>query len=136
VTQYVKSIILETVVVGTHLAQAIDSPSITAENLITNKVTAISAVTPGTSISYTMNAPPTAVSRIINHPTPVFLVQTCVAIFFCNYFFNTSLGIIHIFLHPVNYLLPTTEDSRPDRTNRATHILGDLLIGESFNIPH
>ena len=55
---------LETAVVGTYLAQAIDSPGITAENLITNKVTAISAVTPGKSISYTMHAPPTAVSRI------------------------------------------------------------------------
>jgi hypothetical protein len=54
---------LETAVVSTHLAQPIDSPSVSGENLITNKVTAISPDTPDKSIDYTMYTLPTAVSR-------------------------------------------------------------------------
>ena len=61
-----EAIILETAVVPTHLAQAIDSPGISGESLINNKVTAISPDTPDKPISYTMHAPPTAVSRINN----------------------------------------------------------------------
>jgi len=45
--------ILETAVGSTHLAQPIDSPGISGENLITNKVTAISPDTPDKSIDYT-----------------------------------------------------------------------------------
>jgi hypothetical protein len=54
---------LETAVVSTHLAQPLDSPGISGESLITNKVTAISPDTPDKSRDYTMHALPTAVSR-------------------------------------------------------------------------
>jgi hypothetical protein len=47
-----------------------DSSGVTAENLITNKVTAISAVTPDKTISYAMHAPPTAVSRLKDETQP------------------------------------------------------------------
>jgi hypothetical protein len=65
-------IILETAVVATHLTQPIDSPGITAENLITNKVTVISAVIPDKPIAYAMHVPPTAVSRIITAANKLF----------------------------------------------------------------
>jgi molybdate transport system substrate-binding protein len=55
---------LETAVVSTHLAQPLDSPGISGESLITNKVTAISPDTPDKSRDYTMHALPTAVSRL------------------------------------------------------------------------
>jgi P-type Cu+ transporter len=55
---------LETAVGSTHLAQPIDSPGISGENIITNKVTAISSDTPDKSIDDTIHALPTAVSRI------------------------------------------------------------------------
>jgi hypothetical protein len=49
----ISPMILETAVGSTHLAQPIDSPGISGENLITNKVTAISPDTPDKSIDYT-----------------------------------------------------------------------------------
>jgi hypothetical protein len=55
---------LETEVVSTHLAQPLDSPGISGESLITNKVTAISPDTPDKSRDYTMHALPAAVSRL------------------------------------------------------------------------
>ncbi|MBF0444748.1 MAG: hypothetical protein HQL68_04110 [Magnetococcales bacterium] len=55
---------LDSAVVATHLTQAIDSPGISEESLITNKVTAISPDTPDKPISYAMHAPPTAESRL------------------------------------------------------------------------
>jgi hypothetical protein len=61
---YVITLNLEMAVVSTHLAQPIDSPSVSEESLITNKVTAISPDTPDKSIDHTMHALPTAVSRL------------------------------------------------------------------------
>jgi hypothetical protein len=58
--------ILETAVFSTHLTQPIDSPSGSGENLITNKVAAISPDTPDKSIDCIMHSLPTAVSRMIN----------------------------------------------------------------------
>jgi hypothetical protein len=55
---------LETAVISTHLAQPIDSPSISGKNLITNKMTAIFHDTLDKSIDCTMYALPTAVSRL------------------------------------------------------------------------
>jgi hypothetical protein len=57
---------LDSAVVVTHLTQAIDSPGIPGESLITNKVTAISPNTSDKPISYAMYAPPTAESRMNN----------------------------------------------------------------------
>jgi hypothetical protein len=59
------TIILDSAVISTHLTQPIDSPGISEETLITNKVTAISSDTPGKSMDYAMHALPTAESRII-----------------------------------------------------------------------
>ncbi len=55
---------LETAVRSTHLAQPIDSPSISGKNLVTNKVTTIFPDTLDKSIDCTMHALPTAVSRL------------------------------------------------------------------------
>ncbi len=41
---------------GTHLTEPIDSLGITAENLVTNKVTTISAITPGKPLDYPVSA--------------------------------------------------------------------------------
>ena len=53
-----------------HLTQPIDSPGKTGEDLITNKVTATSPVSPDKSIDYVMHALPTAESRIIYLRSP------------------------------------------------------------------
>ncbi|MBF0446668.1 MAG: hypothetical protein HQL67_00560 [Magnetococcales bacterium] len=58
-------IIPETAVVGMHLAQPIDSPGKTEEDLITDKVAATSSVSPDKSRDCTMHAPSTVVSRIM-----------------------------------------------------------------------
>jgi len=55
---------LESSVGSTHMAQALDSLCKTEKTLITNKVTAIFSVTPFKSISYTLHALPTEVSRM------------------------------------------------------------------------
>jgi hypothetical protein len=60
----VSRIYLDTAVGSTHLTQPIDSPDISGETLITNKVTGISPDTPDKSIDYAMHALPTAVFRI------------------------------------------------------------------------
>ena len=57
---------LETAVVSTHLMQPIDSHDKTGEDIITNKVTAISPDTPDKSIDCAIHAPPTDVSRFKN----------------------------------------------------------------------
>jgi hypothetical protein len=57
---------LDSAVGSTHLTQSIDSPGISGETLITNKVTAISPDTPDKSMDCTMHALPTAESRL-NH---------------------------------------------------------------------
>jgi hypothetical protein len=57
--------ILDSAVISTHLTQPIDSPGISEETLITNKVTAISSDTPDKSMDYAMHALPTAESRMI-----------------------------------------------------------------------
>jgi hypothetical protein len=69
---FVPLIILDSAVVTTHLTQAIDSPGVSGESLITNKVTAISPDTPDKSISYAMHAPPTAESKIITRLKAIF----------------------------------------------------------------
>jgi putative methionine-R-sulfoxide reductase with GAF domain len=53
----------ETAVGNTHLTQPIESPGMTVENLIANKVRAVSAITPDKPVPYTMLTPPAAVSR-------------------------------------------------------------------------
>jgi hypothetical protein len=58
-------LILDSAVVATYLTQAIDSPGILGESLITNKITAIFPDTPDKPISCAMHAPPTTESRII-----------------------------------------------------------------------
>ena len=56
---------LETAVARTFMPQALDALSYTKKSLITTRVTTIFFVTLFTSISYDLNARPTAVSRII-----------------------------------------------------------------------
>jgi hypothetical protein len=55
---------LDSAVRSMHLTQPIDSPGKTGEDLITNKVTATSPVSPDKSIDYAMHALPTAESRL------------------------------------------------------------------------
>jgi outer membrane protein, multidrug efflux system len=55
---------LDSAVISTHLTQSIDSPDKTEEDLITDKVTATSPVSPDKSIDYAMHALPTTEPRI------------------------------------------------------------------------
>ncbi|MBF0195134.1 MAG: glycosyltransferase family 4 protein [Magnetococcales bacterium] len=79
---------LETATVSAHLAQPIDSPSISQESLITNKVTKVSTDTPDKSIDYTMHALPAAVSR---------LKQTRLVLFFTHGMSLHSWETSHLF---------------------------------------
>jgi hypothetical protein len=54
---------LDSAIGSTHLTQPIDSPGISGETLITNKVTAISPDTLDKPMDYAMHALPTAESR-------------------------------------------------------------------------
>ncbi|MBF0446500.1 MAG: nitrate- and nitrite sensing domain-containing protein, partial [Magnetococcales bacterium] len=60
----VEHIALDSAVVPTHLTQAIDSPDMSGESFVTNKVAANSSDTPDNPIFYAMHKPPTAESRI------------------------------------------------------------------------
>ncbi|MBF0195492.1 MAG: Hsp20/alpha crystallin family protein [Magnetococcales bacterium] len=67
---------LETATVRAHLAQPIDSPSISQKSLTTNNVTTISTDTPDKSINYTMHAHPSVVSRLIADDPPIIEPRT------------------------------------------------------------
>ena len=56
---------LETAVARTFMPQVLDAPSYTKKSLITTRVTTIFFVTLFTSISYDLNARPTAVSSVV-----------------------------------------------------------------------
>ena len=62
---------LDSAVGSTHLTQPIDSPGLSGETLITNKVTAISPDTPDKSMDCAMHALPTAEYRL--NPGDYFL---------------------------------------------------------------
>ena len=65
-TAYCNTLNLDSAVRSMHLTQPIASPGKTEEDLITNKVTAISPVSPDKSIDCAMHALPTAESRLKN----------------------------------------------------------------------
>jgi glutamate racemase len=67
---------LDSAVRSTNLAQPIDSPGKTGEDLITNKVTATSPISPDKSIDYAMHALPNAESRLNNPLGQIGIIGT------------------------------------------------------------